>query len=758
MTLEIFMKVLKGKAFWFLAVTLIVLAGYAGNRLVVQGVYSWHRTTPEYHGMVAEMVLVFCILSVIFYFCKNKKVKFLGAAGISAVFIWCHVVFLPMVVSFVYLAYIFAFGYIIRKFLLQVKVNEAYCADFLLGCAGVITVFCMMSAAGVGEIHNLKLFVAVTGGFMAACFIWKRAAKGKKGELQSSAASFFTWNWQQALILAFIVTMVLVQAGRMNISVDHDTLWYSVRSEYMLDNGSRGIYENMGTVSLVYTYSKGWEVLTLPLSDLPSHSYLLSFNLWITVISLFAVYRLAVNQMDKKYALLVPFIMSGIPGIMNTSISGKTDNITLLFQLILIIYMTEYLRDKRFLNLLLGFGALLISWTLKSTAIVFSTAVFGAGGLYLIFTRQLNLRASIKEWLTSVPCIIALSLIWYRTFLFVGVPATSIFSGIFQKIGFQIKYPFLVWDLPGYGKKATFAEELLQLAKRLFGVFVLPDSDDMSRVLISWCSLAIVFFLLVWIVFVFSKKTNKVSEERKNQERYQRLILIVLILASVYSIYSLKQVDGNYFILLYTMIILAGCKMISRFESRQFRKQLTFLLVPLTLFNWMMISFTNLAWSVGFTPIQLKNPGYYNHEQLEYQSMVEKGNEEIWKILSADPENRVIAFGNHPEVLAFPCNVQSYVDISSSSGNEFLVENKEVFKEYMRYAKTDYVYVEAGNMAKEYQGYKLLRDSIKAGILVDVRSEHGNIIASVKLDGKPGPEADYNLNIFDDFYSCKGGD
>ena len=80
-----------------------------------------------------------------------------------------------------------------------------------------------------------------------------------------------------ALCFAFIVTMFCIQAGRMNTALDFDSLWYGVRSRYVLDNGN-GIYENMGTIGIVYTYSKGWEVMTLPLANLPSYSFLLAFN------------------------------------------------------------------------------------------------------------------------------------------------------------------------------------------------------------------------------------------------------------------------------------------------------------------------------------------------------------------------------------------------------------------------------------------------------------------------------------------------
>ena len=43
----------------------------------------------------------------------------------------------------------------------------------------------------------------------------------------------------------------------------------------------RALDDLVKTIGIVYTYSKGWEILTLPLSTLPSYSFLLSFNVWM---------------------------------------------------------------------------------------------------------------------------------------------------------------------------------------------------------------------------------------------------------------------------------------------------------------------------------------------------------------------------------------------------------------------------------------------------------------------------------------------
>ena len=49
-------------------------------------------------------------------------------------------------------------------------------------------------------------------------------------------------------------------------------------------------------------------------------------------------------------------------------------------------------------------------------------------------------------------------------------------------------------------------------------------------------------------------------------------------------------------------------------------------------------------------------------------------------------------FRSAPDCYYMRCNVQSYFDIAGSGGNVNLVKNLDNFKEYMNYAKTDYVY------------------------------------------------------------------
>ena len=138
----------------------------------------------------------------------------------------------------------------------------------------------------------------------------------------------------QAALLAFILTMLFLQAGRLNHELDYDSLHYGLRSPYILDNGE-GIYENLGLINLVYTYSKGAEVLVLPLSGTPTYGFFAFIH--------FLDHN---SQCDngcgdrntlwwKKAGFWTGALFCAVPGIMNMAVSAKSDSITLMCQLII---------------------------------------------------------------------------------------------------------------------------------------------------------------------------------------------------------------------------------------------------------------------------------------------------------------------------------------------------------------------------------------------------------------------------------------
>lgn len=740
------------KAIWVLLVTVFAAAlMIPAKSLFADGVYSWHIRQPEFLNMALEMTGLALGLGAVWFFVGGFRLKLLLTAVVCMVFSWCHVVFLPMVVSGAYVLYLYLAGHAIRRWGFRIRVSgrDGWIWDFLLGCCAVITLFCLMSAVGIGSIPVLRAAAAVTGAGAFICHIpaGLRLAKSMAGGGDSHLARSRKDNpivltKIQSLLLVFIIGMVLIQVGRMNISLDFDSLWYGLRSQYILDNG-RGIYENMGSVGLVYTYSKGLEVLLLPLSDLASYSYLLFFNVWMSVLSLVEGYRIGRFYMNRTCALLAAACLSSIPAIMNMGITAKTDSMTLMVQLAMVLSFLHYQKTRQWKDLIAGFGALLLSWTLKPTALVFSSAVFGMSVLYLLVTRQFPKKAARRLWLGTLFPAAALTGIWARTVMIVGVPVTSVFSSIFLKLGFSMNYPFCSQPLNGSGE--TGGNIWLRLADTIYRMCLDPSGDDMSHVVIAWGT-SLVLFLAFAAVLAAALKAGGAGVrgksggmEDQNLCRYAHTVMLPFLLVCLISLLMLGQIDGNYFMLLDVGLVLYGCVCISRIGNVVLKRSILIMMIPMLLFNVPVTMVSNWAWSLGFTPAALVNKGYMDHKSLRRQEMNEGGNAAIWDILAADQRNRVIAVGSHPQVFDFPCNVQSYDDITSTWGNVRLVKTMDDFIGYLTYAKTDYIYMQGGYMEEDSRCYQLMGYLIEAGILTDIVYEDGNVLARVDLSGTYGP-------------------
>lgn len=735
------------------------------------GVFAWSVKQPESIRMLLEILLLILLMGAAFLFTKSGQVRLLAMALIFLIFCWLHVTFLPMLISGLYIGFLILTGRLLREKVLRISVSHRIFIDFLLGSSVVITEFCLLSLLQIGGIPVLRTVALIQGGLL---YSWLFFSAGRShGNMRNQIREFFLTEEQfyhkkttggrflYATLVTVLFVSVLIQIGKMNISLDFDTLWYGVRSEYILDFG-KGIYENPGMAGMVYVYSKGLEVLVLPLSNLASHSYLLFFNVWVAVLGLAAVYTAARFFMGRTCALLASALMSAVPGLMNMSISAKPDVITWLLQLIMIICLLSYLKradvGKRPVRyLILAAGAYLLSLTMKTTSLVFSTAIFGMSGLYLIFSKKVSFRAPVRHWLALFPPVLALAGIWGRTWLITGMPVTSVFTSILEKLGFSLKYPFAVGALPQNWQEES---NLVVLVRRLYQMLLSPEGKDMDHVIIAWGT-SLIFFLLVCL-FVFRLTETSRRREKTAYTVFTHVVFWPFLFVNMVSLIMLYQVDGNYFILLYTAVIVFACHMFEGLADSSVKQLGLVLLAPLLAFNILVSAESNWAWSLGFSEIKPVNAGYVNHRALQQEDMAEKGNTEIWNKLAEDSSNRVISFGTHPFCLEFPCNVQSYRDITSPWGNVELVNSVTAFEDYMTYADTDYVYVEAG-FAGETNiwswSYGILKQMIERGTLTELYFENGNVLAKVTKDrqhvGADGEQSSkQNLQLFMEQYEA----
>ena len=109
-------------------------------------------------------VLIFGGLALL----KRGRSRMYWLTAVVLVFFWIHVVFLPMVVSAVYLISLLAIGRFLRKqvFFRGTVWERPYFSfymDFLFGASFAIVVYCLLSALGVGKIAWMRLSVYALG-------------------------------------------------------------------------------------------------------------------------------------------------------------------------------------------------------------------------------------------------------------------------------------------------------------------------------------------------------------------------------------------------------------------------------------------------------------------------------------------------------------------------------------------------------------------------------------------------------------------
>ena len=728
------------------------LTGYSAWKILGTGVLSWHIAQREYHFMMAELL---CLWLVFFFLFRRAKgrIPLWAVAGIAAAVCWLHEIFLPVLFTGCYVVYLILLGRYLGR-----KRRISLCWQFLLGTSLTISVFCLLSLAGLGSIFMLRVWVFISGGCLAAAEFFGR----RRQNVSRTDAPSFSLSSAGAAMTAAIFALLLLQAGRLNHTVDFDSLWYGVRSHVMLDSG-RGIYENLGTLGVVYTYPKGWEVLSLPLAGLPSYSFVTSMNLWVAGLALLALYETASLFVEKERALWAPFLAASVPGIMNMAGTAKADMMTFFCQLLMIQAVLGYGRKRDKGQLVMGLAAGFVSLAMKPTAVVFSTAIVGMTMFWLLLDRWRDRERAKEEkrekkekksqpfWLFLILSVLAWAGIWGRTLYLTGVPVTSIFYQVFQKIGFQVKYPFYASGFPAAGRDMPVREQARLLLCRLYGIFLNPQGEDMAHVIIAWGGILPLALASVAGSVRIGKRRSREPGEGMS---FLAMLLSALLLIDLISLHSLSQIDGNYYMLTYGVIILAGCIWIDRAKGRDLRKIAMAMLMPAWLYGVILCGLTNWAWTLGNGGLHPVNKGYVSHVEAEREKRSAQGSAAIWDIFASNPKNRVIALGEHPGVLSFPCWVQSYVDVSGYWGNPEVVADSSNFLKYLQYADVDYLYMEKEYVDSSVRIYQIIRTLIEEGWLYDVRDENGNLIISVcgEREGHHMDRIETELAVFDEKY------
>lgn len=685
----------------------------------------------QYHKMLFELIAWFglALLGI-------KKKNIIWILSLLLLFCYLHVMLLPVVVAGIYTLLTILIGRYLNNYFLKYEANDSVLIDYFLGILFLTISYAFLSVLKLGSIKNVRLYCILL--FFYICVsIYKRKIIITKFEMKNFNVSSTNYI-KYCILMIFFMLMI----GRANYSLDYDSVWYGLRSPFVLSH-REGIYENLNMVGCVYSYSKGYEVYSLPLADTYSYGFMYAGNIFLLFALLYIVYKIAEKFLDNDSALWIVVFIAAIPGISNMAITAKSDIMTLFVQMLCLYYALQYVMHKNRIYIGLVISTFIISQTLKPTSTVFSSTI-----LILLFFICVVYRIKIKFDKAAIGLIcfstIGLALIWSRTYILTGIPATSIWGSLFKLMGMSNKYPYSSGAAFQFRTSDLFSREVLySTIIRIKEFFLAPNSADTDHVIIAWGSTLCTFIaIMIFLGIIFNLKEVINSLRQNATSGFMGLLFLGEFLGCLLSLLLLIKPDGNYFMLYYCSTILVGIiflknkLIINNTFNKCIIRGIFICFIPL---NICLTGAVNWAWVSRFNEIEWVNKGYYNHRQ-EFEDIVkDEGCNNIYYILTADSDNRVLAYGEHPKVLRFPCLIDTELDINYW-GNSDLLTSEDNYLSFVEYVDYDYILIWRGFIQIDSNSYGNIQSLFENGKISDLIEENGHILLELG-------ESDYTKSL-----------
>ena len=695
--------------------------------------------------LFVEHFILFIGFYLIFRVVKSKSIIVFTVSFISGTYLYLHQAAMALIIVFVYVKALIWLGEILLLFIRKKYKEESNMTrmlnSFVIGSLFYIISVCIMSALHIASIEVIRVYTLLLIAITIVLYLWLRIFK----VIEIKPDSIFEEEFEKlrgknyfCVGTAIMLSALLLQLGRINIALDYDSLRYGLRSLSVLI-GNTGIYDKLGTVNDVYVYPKGLEILTLALNNEITFGFVLSFNYICAILTLICVYEIitvCTESINKAWLGVV--LVSVTPAVMNMSISAKTDMITLLMQLVSVMNICLYIKNRRNLYIIFALTALLASIIYKPTSLLFSFGIGAANLIYLFFEHILNKNnpERVKDeksfdvsfiYLLSFP-LLAIIFVYARTYMLTGHIITSVYSSVWYKLGMETKYPYTIGIYKSGGMNMSSGESV-DMIYRLFQLFIAPTKEVHIYIASPTVLIAVLagVSIILFVRFLFKKNNNN------EIFAYIAVLLAADALVSLISLFILNQIDGNYFILLFTLIITAVCSLVEADTVKYLFRGL----LPCIVFAFFITGLTNWAGVRGLSKTVNDGStfGIYNHHKkfLDRDLKERKEFADAYEDLKGLGNPRTLLLSDDDSLSALGLDIRTYTDITGSGGNPAVVKTLDHFKRYLDYAQIKYICVD-----KEY-----LKDRQRASDVVKYMYEEG----STKIFKKYGDVVIYKVDV-----------
>jgi hypothetical protein len=256
----------------------------------------------------------------------------------------------------------------------------------------------------------------------------------------------------------YMLLAALVLSARAVTVVEFDSIWYGLRSEWVLaPYGS--IFDHLNLVTWVYYYPKLFEFLTLPSRYLIDFSFLYAINIVIYfAMGMCALAIMRLCGMRLRHAMLAAVLVMSMPAMTSMCMTAKPDMFAAYLLLVGCMFFIMGLPRGRSIWLLGTLVAVALALSTKLIAIPFG-GLLSLSALIALYRAYLTRRhhdyatppaAHNMLLALSVMGALIFGAFLFRTYHLTGLPLVgdSTVDHLFESMGFKIRNPTSPY-LPG---------------------------------------------------------------------------------------------------------------------------------------------------------------------------------------------------------------------------------------------------------------------------------------------------------------------
>ena len=566
--------------------------------LFINGPFAWHiHQLPFTQGGIEALVLLALCIAINL---PNRYplLRGIGLLIVGLVYLRLHYIDVPLLVAFLYMEALGAIGaFALSPWRKCTEPPDFALLTFLCGIAIGALLITFLSLMNLATPFICYTVVVALG---LVCAFWKRTSP----LILQISRSGITHGLSQRLTYSCLYATVLVMAAKIHLIADFDSMWYGLRTQFVLEQGG-SIFANLGLAHFVYYYPKLYEILILPLCGFGDAGFPAAFNVFIYIVLLAVVYEggLALG-ISKSYAALSALAVGWTPVAVSTVLLVKPDFLTATILLIAFFYSVRAVAQLNLAYSFVAISALFIALAGKLVSIPFG------GMLAICFFVSLaykTIRVScknqslaafdtrIKYGKVILPIGIAVLIaISYRTYYLTGLPIIE--------PGFLVHWLSYLGFHPHFPYSPVYIGETwhFKLTDMLDWIYMIIEPSKLPQIVFTWTGN--LFALTTLMAFISIRKWRGHASFATAFIFSVILFVFALLFIAFYG--DIPGGDGNYYI--FPIVAITAVTVASyQYLPPSLRNSSVIILLLLMLFHAVVWFATSPLWKTGTSAFKL---------------------------------------------------------------------------------------------------------------------------------------------------------